>query len=132
MLELFLPLRGLIGRSDADIIAATMANSSGCSHHFSGDRRSPPCGKFHVVKTPQFVYNSVLLQQLQALPAIADRQFFLAVTTPCSAPWPRMEGAWLDRRQSSAPRRSASPPAACGDRVTCPGCFPNSHNPRSS
>ncbi|MCT0211938.1 15-cis-phytoene desaturase [Synechococcus sp. CS-1324] len=97
MLELvFAPAAAWIGRSDADIVAATMAELQRLFPvHFSGDDQAQ-LRKARVVKTPQSVYKSVPgCQQLRPSQDAPIANFFLAGDFTMQRYLASMEGAVL-------------------------------------
>ncbi|APD47649.1 15-cis-phytoene desaturase [Synechococcus sp. CS-602] len=114
MLELvFAPAEAWIGRSDADIIAATMGELKRLfPNHFSGDDQ-PTLRKFHVVKTPQSVYKSVPgCQQLRPSQQSPIANFFLAGDYTMQRYLASMEGAVLSGKLCAEAVSVAARPAA--------------------
>jgi len=98
----------------------------------SARRPAHPCAKFHVVKTPasRVQIGPGLPASSGPLPASPIGHFFLAGDYTMQ----RYLARWRVRRaggQAPAPRRSASPPARCGDRVTVLVASPTA-TPKSS
>lgn len=97
MLELVLaPAKDWIGKSDQEIIAATMAELAKLfPHHFSGDE-SAKLLKYHVVKTPRSVYKATPGRQAcrpdQKTPVV---NFYLAGDYTMQEYLGSMEGAVL-------------------------------------
>jgi len=121
--------------ADADIIAGHHGrNSKRCSPTTSGgDEPAPPGQGSTWSRRRSRVYKIRSLAASSSGPPSKSpiANFFPGeVTTPCSAYLASMEGAVLSG-QSSAPRRSASPPGPCGDRVTVLVASPTA-TPRSS
>jgi 15-cis-phytoene desaturase len=104
MLELvFAPAKDWIGRSDDDIIAATMEELKRLfPMHFSGDDQAM-LRKSKVVKTPLSVYKTVPgCQQLRPDQASPIPNFFLAGCYTMQRYLASMEGAVLSGKQCAA------------------------------
>ena len=104
MLELvFAPAKDWIGRSDDDIIAATMEELKRLfPMHFSGDNQAV-LRKSKVVKTPLSVYKTVPgCQQLRPDQASPIPNFFLAGCYTMQRYLASMEGAVLSGKQCAA------------------------------
>ena len=103
MLELVLaPAKDWIGRSDADIVAATMAEIEQLfPAHFSGDNPAQ-LRKYKVVKTPRSVYKTVPgCQQLRPDQRSPIANFYLAGDYTMQRYLASMEGAILSGKQAA-------------------------------
>jgi 15-cis-phytoene desaturase len=113
MLELvFAPAKDWIGRSDADIIAATMEELKKLfPDHFEGDDPAR-LRKYKVVKTPLSVYKTTPgCQELRPTQVTPIANFFLAGDYTLQRYLASMEGAVLSGKQC----------AAAVDRAAAPG-----------
>ncbi|MEO0947082.1 MAG: 15-cis-phytoene desaturase [Cyanobacteria bacterium J06641_5] len=103
MLELVLaPAKDWIGRSDEDIVAATMAEIEQLfPAHFSGDNPAK-LRKYKVVKTPRSVYKTVPgCQQLRPDQRSPIANFYLAGDYTMQRYLASMEGAILSGKQAA-------------------------------
>ena len=115
MLELVLaPAKDWIGRSDEDIVAATMAEIEQLfPAHFSGDNPAK-LRKYKVVKTPQSVYKTVPgCQKLRPDQRTPIPNFYLAGDYTLQRYLASMEGAILSGKQAA---RAIASDIQSGDR----------------